>query len=98
MGSECFPPKKPIVKRELFDEAQNATKAQLKLFLTRFGKNSKVIITGDPLQSDLKTDDVPLVDVMRRLETLPGIGIVVFKKDSIVRHGLISSILERLEE
>lgn len=82
----------------IFDEAQNATKAQLKLFLTRFGKNSKVIITGDPLQSDLRTPDVPLVDVMRRLETLPGIGIVVFKKDSIVRHSLVSSILERLEE
>ena len=82
----------------IFDEAQNATKAQLKLFLTRFGKNSKVIITGDPLQSDLHTSDVPLVDVMRRLETLPGIGIVAFKKDAIVRHSLVSNILERLEE
>ena len=82
----------------IFDEAQNATKAQLKLFLTRFGKNSKVIITGDPFQSDLNLPDVPLVDVMRRLETLPGIGIVVFKKDAIVRHSLVSSILERLEE
>ena len=82
----------------IFDEAQNATKAQLKLFLTRFGKNSKVIITGDPYQSDLNLPDVPLVDVMRRLETLPGVGIVVFKKDAIVRHSLVSSILERLEE
>lgn len=81
----------------IFDEAQNATKAQLKLFLTRFGKNSKVIITGDPKQSDLRLDDVPLVEVMVRLETLPGIGIVAFNKDSIVRHGLISSILDRLE-
>jgi phosphate starvation-inducible PhoH-like protein len=82
----------------ILDEAQNCTKAQLKLFLTRMGKESKVIITGDPMQSDLRTADVPLVDVMRRLETLMGIGIVVFKKDSIVRHSLIGDILTRLEE
>lgn len=85
----------------IFDEAQNATKAQLKLFLTRFGKNSKIIITGDPQQTDLilnKGDDVPLSDVMRRLETLKGIGIMVFKRDSIVRHHLITDILDRLED
>jgi phosphate starvation-inducible PhoH-like protein len=85
----------------IFDEAQNATKAQLKLFLTRFGKNSKIIITGDPQQTDLKLDkgdDVPLTDVMRRLETLTGVGIMVFKRDSIVRHHLITDILDRLED
>lgn len=82
----------------IFDEAQNATKSQLKLFLSRFGKNSKIIVTGDPQQSDLRQADVPLVDVMRRLETVPGIEIVTFKKDSIVRHPLVAEILERLEE
>lgn len=82
----------------IFDEAQNATKAQLKLFLTRFGENSKIIVTGDPLQSDLMTSNVPLVDVMRRLETVSGVGIINFKKDSIRRHPLVSAILERLEE
>jgi phosphate starvation-inducible PhoH-like protein len=81
----------------IFDEAQNATKAQLKLFLTRFGKNTKIIITGDPAQSDLNSVDVPLVDVMFRLESLKGIGMVSFKRDSIVRHPLISDILDRLE-
>lgn len=82
----------------IFDEAQNASKSQLKLFLTRFDGDSKLIVTGDPQQSDLKTSTVDLVDVMRRLETLPGIGIVNFKRDAIVRHQLVSSILERLEE
>lgn len=82
----------------IFDEAQNATKSQLKLFLTRFDHNSKLIITGDPQQSDLQQSTVDLVDIMRRLETLPGIGIVQFKRDAIVRHPLIASILDRMEE
>jgi phosphate starvation-inducible protein PhoH and related proteins len=80
----------------IFDEAQNATMMQLKLFLTRFGENSKVIITGDPTQSDLP-GDVALVNVMHRLHTVPGIGVVQFKHQQIVRHPLISEILNRLE-
>lgn len=82
----------------IFDEAQNATMAQLKLFLTRMGKNSKVIINGDPQQSDLKSDKVALIDCMHRLESLNGVGIIRFKADSIVRHSLIGKILEKLEE
>ena len=80
----------------IFDEAQNATLPQLKLFLTRFGQNSKIIITGDPQQSDLRENG--LSDAMRRLETVPGISIVKFKKESIVRHPLVAAILERFEE
>jgi len=84
----------------IFDEAQNATKAQLKLFLTRFGENSKIIITGDPKQSDLYniSGDVALVDIVNRLETLNGIGIVRFKNESIVRNPLVGAIIEKLEE
>lgn len=82
----------------IFDEAQNATKTQLKLFLTRFGQNSKVIITGDPKQSDLRTSEQSLMDVVKNLEDLPGIGVIYFNSDSIVRHPLIASILERLED
>ena len=59
---------------------------------------SKVIVSGDPRQSDLRTDNVDLVDVIKRLETLNGIGIVKFSRDDIVRHPLVSSILDRLEE
>jgi phosphate starvation-inducible PhoH-like protein len=81
----------------IFDEAQNATTAQLKLFLTRFGKNSKVVVTGDPKQSDLGLPNVPLVDVVHRVETVPGIGIVRFSEDAIVRHPLIAEIIKRLE-
>lgn len=82
----------------IFDEAQNATKNQLKMFMSRFSETSKLIITGDPSQSDLDTAQVDLVDVVARLETVTGIGIVKFKKESIVRHPLVGKILERLEE
>src|SRR5581483_11334381 len=80
----------------IFDEAQNATKMQLKLFMTRFGVNSKIIITGDPMQSDIR--DPALMDVVRQLEDLQGIGVIHFKANSIVRHPLIANILERLED
>lgn len=80
----------------VFDEAQNATMAQLKLFMTRFGENSKLIITGDPKQSDIHNSG--FADVISRLETLQGIGIVEFTKESIVRHKLIGDILGRLEK
>jgi phosphate starvation-inducible PhoH-like protein len=81
----------------IFDEAQNASLNQLKMFLTRFGKNTKIIITGDPRQSDLPGENVPLVDVVRRLENLAGIGVVRFKHGSIVRHPLVGRIIEQLE-
>lgn len=79
----------------IFDEAQNATMTQLKLFLTRFGENTKVIITGDPNQSDLG-GPVALSEVVRKLQDLPGVGVVEFKSNSIVRHPLIGDILQRL--
>ena len=80
----------------IFDEAQNATFSQLKLFLTRFGENSKIIITGDPNQSDLK-GEVALVDVINKLKTEPGIGFIEFTNANIVRHPLVGRILEKLE-
>ena len=81
----------------IFDEAQNATVAQLKLFMTRFGKNSKIIITGDPEQSDLRPQDRGLMTVVSKLRDMQGVGIIEFKSNSIVRHPLIAEILERLE-
>lgn len=80
----------------IFDEAQNATMMQLKLFLTRFGESSKIIITGDPTQSDLP-GDVALTNVMHRLSGLAGVGVVQFKANSIVRHQLVGQIIDRLE-
>lgn len=80
----------------IFDEAQNASMLQLKLFLTRFGENSKIIITGDPTQSDIG-GKVALVEVIQRLRGTEGIGIVEFKANSIVRHKLVGKIIEKLE-
>jgi phosphate starvation-inducible PhoH-like protein len=79
----------------LFDEAQNATYSQLKMFISRIGENSKIIINGDPFQSDLP-GPVALVDVVQRLEATEGIGAVQFKSDSIVRNPIIARILEKL--
>jgi phosphate starvation-inducible PhoH-like protein len=77
----------------IFDEAQNATWAQLLLFLTRMGDNCKLIITGDPNQSDLH-GFVALVDFVTKLRPVPGIGIIEFTNSSIVRHPLVGKILE----
>lgn len=81
----------------VFDEAQNASYMQLKLFLTRMGENCKLVITGDPKQSDLR-GEVALMEVVKKLESEPGIGIVEFKSNSIVRHPLVGRILEKLED
>lgn len=81
----------------IFDEAQNASYMQLKLFLTRFGENSKVIVTGDPNQSDLPGNKVDLMEVVNKLRGVEGIGIVEFGSDSIVRHPLVSKIVDKLE-
>jgi phosphate starvation-inducible PhoH-like protein len=80
----------------IFDEAQNATMMQLKLFLTRFGENSKIVITGDPTQSDLG-GEVALTNAMHRLSNVSGIGVCQFKANSIVRHPLVAKIIENLE-
>lgn len=84
----------------IFDEAQNAYYSQLKLFLSRFGQNTKVIVTGDPDQSDLydngNSDYVALREVTKRLKNVPGIGMYEFEHVDVVRHPLVSEILRRL--
>jgi phosphate starvation-inducible protein PhoH and related proteins len=81
----------------VFDEAQNATISQLKLFMTRFGQHSKLIITGDPRQSDIGRGS-GLAEVVHRLKGVVGIGVIEFQNNSIVRHPLIGEILNRLED
>lgn len=81
----------------ILDEAQNATAAQIKLFLTRLGKNSKMIITGDPKQSDLR-GPVALIDVVEKLKDISGVGVIEFNNSTIVRNPIISKILEKLED
>lgn len=80
----------------ILDEAQNCTKSQLKLFMTRLGENSKMIINGDASQSDLNISPVPLNSVVDALRSTQGIGLLEFDEKSIVRHPLVAVILERL--
>lgn len=78
----------------LSDESQNMNLKELLLYITRLGRNSKMIINGDPNQCDIK--DSALMHVVNKLEGLPGIGVVRFDKSAIVRNPLISQILDRL--
>ncbi|HPG42498.1 MAG TPA: PhoH family protein [Acholeplasmataceae bacterium] len=82
----------------ILDEAQNTTKVQMKMFLTRLGFASKMVITGDPSQSDLPKG-VPsgLYQALGLLDHLDDIKIVTFDKLDVVRHPLVQRILERYE-
>lgn len=80
----------------ILDEAQNCTKEQLLLFLTRLGESSKMIVTGDPCQSDIGKDSA-LMDVFYRLEGMDGFGMVKFSEEHIVRHKIVAEIIRRLK-
>jgi len=83
----------------VFEEAQNATPAQIKLLLTRIGFNSKFFLSGDLEQSDKYKDKTKsgLYDAKKRLENLYGVGIFEFGNEDIVRNPIIGKILERYE-
>jgi len=81
----------------ILDEAQNTTPAQMKMFLTRIGENSKVVINGDIRQSDIRGSN-GLEDALHRVEGLPGVYIHSFAREDIVRSGLVRHILDRYEE
>lgn len=78
----------------LLDESQSTTPQQMHLFLTRIGEKTKVVITGDLNQSDIKGIN-GLADAIKRLQNIEGISIVKLDKASIVRHPLIGIIEER---
>lgn len=83
----------------ILDEAQNTTKSQMKMFLTRLGFNSKMIITGDITQIDLPSNQGSgLVEATNILKKIKGIDIVHFIQDDVMRHPLVSKIIERYEE
>ncbi len=82
----------------ILDEAQNTTKVQMKMFLTRLGFASKMVITGDPSQSDLpKGTPSGLNQALSLLQGLEDIQIITFDKIDVVRHPLVQRILERYE-
>ena len=79
----------------ILDEAQNTTSMQMKMFLTRLGENSRMIITGDPSQIDLPSGQTSgLVEAVKLLEGVSGIAQVRFTAADVVRHPLVGRIVE----
>jgi phosphate starvation-inducible protein PhoH and related proteins len=82
----------------ILDEAQNTTRGQMQMFLTRMGNGSKTIVTGDATQIDLPDPtESGLIDAVRRLRRIRGIGFVTMDKADIVRHRLVQRIVEAYE-
>ena len=83
----------------LLDEAQNTTSMQMKMFLTRLGENSRMIVTGDPSQIDLPPGQKSgLVEAVSVLDGVEGIGRVTFKDVDVVRHDLVRRIVTAYEK
>ncbi len=83
----------------ILDEAQNTTREQMKMFLTRLGFGSKVVITGDVTQIDLPSSKVSgLVEATKILRGIEGIEIVEFTREDVVRHRLVQEIIKAYEE
>ncbi len=82
----------------ILDEAQNTTLSQMKMFLTRMGKNAKFIVTGDVTQIDLpRKEDSGLVKTLKILDEVKGIAIVSFDSRDIIRHKLVKYIVHAFE-
>jgi phosphate starvation-inducible protein PhoH and related proteins len=83
----------------ILDEAQNTTMSQMKMFLTRMGNNSKIVISGDITQIDLeKPKNSGLIHAMRILRGIPEIGFVEFKREDICRHPIVEKIVAAYEQ
>ena len=82
----------------LLDEAQNTTESQLKMFLTRLGQNSKMIVTGDISQIDLrKNQSSGLIDAKNKLDNIDGIGFTHLDSSDVLRHSLVKKILDKYQ-
>jgi phosphate starvation-inducible PhoH-like protein len=82
----------------ILDEAQNTTPQQMKMFLTRFGMRSRMVICGDPNQTDLPRGvESGLNDAVQKLEGIPRLGMVRFSAADVVRHPLVGRIVEAYE-
>ena len=83
----------------ILDEAQNTSLAQLKMFLTRMGNDAKFIVTGDATQVDLPhKEDSGLIKGVELVRSIRGISVVNFTKEDIVRHPLVTKIIEAFEK
>lgn len=81
----------------ILDEAQNTTPKQMKMFLTRFGLGSKVVINGDVTQIDLKKEISGLSHALKILKPLEEIGVKVFEKQDVMRHTLVKKIIKQYD-
>ncbi len=82
----------------ILDEAQNTTTAQMKMFLTRFGMNSRMVICGDPKQVDLPGGATSgLADAVQKLDRVDSVSTVKFGASDVVRHPLVGKIVEAYE-
>ncbi len=82
----------------ILDEAQNTTRGQMKMFLTRMGHGSKIIITGDVTQIDLEDPTQSgLIDAARTLKRIPGLGMCTLDQSDIVRHPMVQKIVDAYE-
>ena len=83
----------------VLDEAQNTTSEQMKMFLTRLGFNSRMVITGDITQVDLPSSRASgLIEIQSVLKSVPGIRFVYFTEKDVVRHELVSEIVRAYDE
>jgi len=83
----------------ILDEAQNTTAMQMKMFLTRLGENSRMIVTGDPSQVDLPPGQTSgLAEAMRLLRNVEGIGHVVYTAEDVIRHELVARIVDAYDK
>ncbi|MGH1480795.1 MAG: PhoH family protein [Geminicoccales bacterium] len=79
----------------ILDEAQNTTPAQMMMFLTRLGENSRMVITGDPAQHDLPPGMASgLDDAVGKLGNVKGVGMIQFAEEDVVRHPLVARIIK----
>ena len=82
----------------ILDEAQNTTKIQMKMFLTRLGKNSQMVVVGDSTQIDLVSkNDSGLIDASEKLTKINDIGFITLKKNDVVRHDVVKKIISAYE-
>jgi phosphate starvation-inducible PhoH-like protein len=82
----------------ILDEAQNTSIEQMKMFLTRLGANSKIIVTGDITQIDLDGKPSGLVNAVKVLKGVEDIAIIKFSERDVVRHRLVQAIIKAYEK
>ena len=83
----------------ILDEAQNATKTQIKMFLTRIGENSKLVVNGDPSQVDLPNKNQSgLIDSQKILKGIKEISIINFDHNDVIRHPLVTKIVQAYQK